>query len=161
MGEAVVHHDRLAAIEASAVELLAAIGNPPPPVSALALADAFGFAVKRGFPGIPTAVADALKSRLLADRWLIEVSPTLAGRLLHEAVAHELGYWVLAQFSLPPSEADADAMAAALMMPLVHSAPDAQAPLEALLDRHRFCTLRLIDRRIQSLAKAFSDASFG
>ena len=51
----------IADIEAGAIELLAAIGNPVPAVSALALADAFGLAVKRGFPGIPEPIAASLR----------------------------------------------------------------------------------------------------
>lgn len=144
-------------IEAGASELLASIGNPAPPGSALALADAFGFAVKRGFPGIPDDIADALRARLLQERNLIEVANGLYGREMHEAVAHELGHWALSCFDLPQSEGAAYEMAAALMMP----AFDASATLERLLQQHPFCSLRLIEIRRQALTRGASPASSG
>lgn len=150
---------RVAEIEAGAAELLASIGNPTPPVSALALANALGLAVKRGFPGIPTAVADTLRARLLQERSLIEVSPALTGRALHEAVAHELGYWALWHLGLPQSHTAARVMAAALMMPLAHFS--AGAPIEQHLVRHSLCSLSLIETRCRVLSRRASSASSG
>lgn len=153
--------DRLARIEAGAVELLGAIGNPKPAVSALALADAFGLEVKRGFPGLPLAVAGALRSRLVAHRGLIDVAEHLAGRDLHEAVAHELGHWALREIGLPPSIVAADQMAAAFMMPIGHAGRDSEATPGALLARHAYCTGRLIEIRLAAYASLCPSASAG
>jgi hypothetical protein len=154
-----VLQERVAEIEAAASELLATIGNPPTPLSALVIADALGLAVKRGFPGFPDGIASALRSRLLQERNLIEVASGLHGRDMHEAVAHELGHWTLSYFDLPQSEEAADTMAAALMMPAASF--DAAAPLERLMAQHPLCTIRLIEIRRQALARAASPASAG
>lgn len=151
--------DRVVRIEAGAVELLAAVGDPRPAVSALALADAFGLAVKRGFPGLPPAVAAALRGRLVTHRQTVEVSEDLAGRALHDAVAHELGHWALVELGMPVSVVGADRMAAALMMPVTHIGGDMDAPLDALLERHVYCSLRLIDVRLRSYACLFCPAA--
>lgn len=147
-----VYPERVAAIEACAVELLSAVGDPIPAISALALADAFGLEVKRGFGDLPAAVADALQGRLLPARGLIEVAATLDGRAFHEAVARELGYWALREGGLPVSRGAAETMAAALMMPLAGASLDYGAPLELWLWRNAHCTLRIIEIRLEALA---------
>lgn len=137
------------------MELLAAVGDPRPAVNALALADAFGLEVKRGFPGLPEPVAAALSGRLVAHRQLVEVSEWLTGRALHEAVAHELGHWALVELGMPSSVVAADRMAAALMMPIAHATCDMGAQVGELLARHAYCTLRLIEIRLDSYACLF------
>jgi hypothetical protein len=140
-------------VEGIALELWVGVGAPAPPVSAVALADALGLAVKVGFPDQPGRLAMKMRGRLDADRGLIEVSEALSGRELHDVVAHELGHWALREFSARQSESAADAVAAALMLPLRYMGADVGLPMDRLLSRHIHCSERLARVRLKSLAR--------
>jgi hypothetical protein len=142
-------------MERVAASVLAAVGEPRPPVSALALADSLGFEVKRGFPGIPEALAAGFGYRLRFDRWLIEVPDAAEGRRLHELVATALGEWVLWRAGYEATPDCAAYMAAAMMMPLRCRETFFRVPLKRIVAVHRHCSVELISRRLEACAALF------
>jgi hypothetical protein len=147
-------------MERVAASVLAAVGEPQPPVSALALADSLGFEVKRGFPGIPAALAAGFGYRLRFDRGLIEVPDAAEGRRLHELVATALGEWVLWRSGYEATPDSAAYVAAAMMMPLRCHETLFGASLKRVAAIHRFCSVSLISRRLEACA-ALLDARRG
>lgn len=146
---------RWAIIEQVAASVLSRLGDPQPPMSALSLADALGFEVKTGFPGIPAADSAPFRYRLRHDRDLIEVPSCASGRELHELVATALGEWLLWRAGLQPSGDDAVNLAAALMLPGAQAASYLAPTVAALAAVHIHCTDALIRRRREACSVLF------
>lgn len=131
-------------LEAVALSVLDELGRPEAPIDSLVLALALGIRLE----------ATPAPRAMLAGN-AVMVSPKLAPGTLRWCAAHEIGHWILKQRGIPNSEAAANRVAEALVLPMYAFDPEAAGwHVGALQKIHSFCSLETIARRIATLRHA-------
>lgn len=133
------------ALEGVALGLLEELGDPCSPISAFSLAETCGLRiVRRG-----------RRARLHGDT--IELPAGAGGPECHRRVIHELGHWALQRADEDDSEAGADHVGMALMLPRREFDLDLRATwwdLRKLEAKHVHCAPEMLAARIASMRDA-------
>jgi len=121
------------------------IGEPEPPISALALADWLRIPVQR--------THRRALARFDAAEGLIYLggASLRGGPRLHEALAHELGHAILHRYEAEQDEASASLVGLALMLPrgpFLRDVAELGRDLRALGARHVHCSPRMLETRL-------------